>query len=63
VSKSDETQFGTKGGAFLSLTPPLKANVLSYMFFFSLSRFWTKLRVLVPCFPDLMENSISSKGA
>jgi hypothetical protein len=33
-SKQDETQFGTKSGAFLSLTPlPLKANVLFCRFF------------------------------
>jgi hypothetical protein len=34
-SKQDETQFGTKSGAFLSLAlRPLKANVLFCKFFF-----------------------------
>ncbi len=32
-SKPDETQFGTKSGAFLSLKPPLKRLV--YFFFFA----------------------------
>jgi len=27
-TKTDETQFGTKSDAYLTLTPPLKANVL-----------------------------------
>jgi hypothetical protein len=27
------------------------------LFFLDLTRFWTKLRVLVPCFPDFAENS------
>jgi hypothetical protein len=27
------------------------------VFFINLTRFWTKLRVLVPCFPDFTENS------
>ncbi len=61
-SKSDETQFGTKSGAFLRFSP-FKANALFYMFSFNLSRFWTKLRVLVLCFPGFTEYSISSKGA
>jgi len=38
--------------------PPLKANVLFYRFFKNLTRFWTKLRVLVPCFLDFTKNSI-----
>jgi hypothetical protein len=38
--------------------PPLKANVLFYRFFKNLTRIWTKLRVLVPCFLDFTENSI-----
>jgi hypothetical protein len=47
-SKPDETRFGTKSGAFLSLTPhPLNANVLFCRFFSNITRFWTKLRVLV----------------
>jgi len=33
-SKPDETQFGTKSGASLSLTPPLKANANFCRFFF-----------------------------
>jgi hypothetical protein len=57
ASKPDETQFGTKSGAFLSFNPPLKANVLFCRFFLNLTRFWTKLKVLVSCFPDFMENS------
>jgi hypothetical protein len=52
----DETQFGTKSGAFLSLTLPLKAKVLFLEVFKNLTRFWTKLRVLVPYFPDFTEN-------
>jgi hypothetical protein len=59
-SKPDQTQCGTKCGAFLSLTPSWRL-----MYFFAslkknLSRFWgTKLsRLLVPCFPDFTENSI-----
>jgi hypothetical protein len=32
-SKQDETQFGTKNGAFLSFTPTLKANVFFCRFF------------------------------
>jgi hypothetical protein len=38
---------------------PLKANV---QVFFNLTRFWTKLRVLVPCFSDFTENSVYSEG-
>jgi hypothetical protein len=53
-TKPDETQFGTKNGAF---HPPWKANVLFYRLKKISSRFWTKLRVLVPCFPDFTENS------
>jgi len=37
--------------------PPSKANVLFAGLFLNLTRFWTKLRVLVPCYPDFMENS------
>jgi len=56
-SKQDETQFGTRSGAFLSLTPPVEsANVPFCRFLKNLTRFWTKLRVLVPCFPDFTEN-------
>jgi hypothetical protein len=56
-SKQDETRFGTKSGAFLSLAlRPLKANVLFCKFFLNFTLFWTKLRVLVPCFPDFTEN-------
>ncbi len=40
-----------KNGAFPSFTPPLKAKVPFLQgFFFNLTRFWTKFRVLVPCF-------------
>jgi hypothetical protein len=47
-----------KNGAFLSFTP-LNANVLFFAsFFWNLTRFWTKLRVPVLCFPDFTENSI-----
>jgi hypothetical protein len=38
--------------AFLSFTPFFAG------FFLNLTRFWTKLRVLVLCFPDFTENSI-----
>ncbi len=37
---------------------PPKANVHFCRFFKNLTRFWTKLRVLVLCFPGFMENSI-----
>jgi hypothetical protein len=37
--------------------PRSKANVLFCRFFLNLTRFWTKLRVLVPYFPDFTENS------
>jgi hypothetical protein len=57
-SKPDQTQFGTKSGVFLSLAPSLKANVLFCRYFYNLTRLWTKLRVLVLCFSDFMENSI-----
>jgi hypothetical protein len=57
-SKEDEAQFSTRNGAFLSFTPPSKTNVLFLqVFLLNLTRFWTKLRVLVPCFPDFIENS------
>jgi len=36
-SKQDETQFGTKNGAFLSFTPTLKANVFFCRFFLKIS--------------------------
>jgi hypothetical protein len=56
-SRPHETQFGTKSGAFLSLTPSWR---LMYFFGgFSLISpvFGPNSRVLVPCFPDLTENS------
>jgi len=56
-SKLDETQFGTKNGAFLSSPPPWKAMYFFNRFSKNLTRFWTKPRVLVPCFPDFTENS------
>jgi hypothetical protein len=62
-SKEDEkTQFITqkKSGAFLSFTPPLKANVLFCRFFWNLTRFQTKLRVVVLRLPDFTENSDKS---
>jgi hypothetical protein len=37
--------------------PGLKANVLFSRIFWNLTRFWTKLRVLVPCFPDFIGSS------
>jgi hypothetical protein len=37
--------------------PPLKANVVFWRFKKNLTRFWTKLRVLVPCLPEFTENS------
>jgi hypothetical protein len=47
----------------MSLTP----SRLMYFFagfFLNLTRFWTKLRVLVLCFPDFTKNSnISSKSS
>ncbi len=46
--------------------PSLKANVLFCRCFFffgffcpNLTQFWTKLKVLVLCFPDFTENSIN----
>ncbi len=67
-SKPDETEFGTKSGVFLSLTNPRpQPTVWSLMYFLTgffgtdrhvPTRFWTKLRVLVPCFPDFTEYSI-----
>jgi hypothetical protein len=57
-SKPDETLFGTKSGAFLSLTPLPWKLVYSFAgFFYNLTWFWTELRVLVLCFPQIMENS------
>ncbi len=38
--------------------PLLKANVLLFQVLKNLTRIWTKLRVLVLCFPDFIENSI-----
>jgi hypothetical protein len=52
-SKLDETQFCVS-----EFHPLLKTNILSCRFFLYLTRFWTKLRVLVLCFPDFTENSI-----
>jgi hypothetical protein len=49
--RQDETQFTTKIGAFM-------ANVLFCRFSFNLTRFETKPRVLVLCFPNFTENSI-----
>jgi hypothetical protein len=53
-----------KTGAFLSFTPLLNANVFYFAsFFLNLTRFWTKLRVLVLCFPDdFTENSIAIRN-
>jgi hypothetical protein len=42
-------------------SPPLSPWMLMYFFggfFFNLTRFCTKLRVLVLCFPDFAESSI-----
>jgi hypothetical protein len=64
-SKEDETMFKTKNGACFSsplpLPPHLNANVHFGRFFLNLTRFWTKLKVLVLCFPDFTENSIVLK--
>jgi hypothetical protein len=61
-SKPDGTQFGTKSGGFLSLTPPLKAKVLFCRFLLYLTRFWTKLKVLVLCFPEFTEKYNASRN-
>jgi hypothetical protein len=42
------------------VSPPLKANVLFCRFFWNLTRFQTKLRVLVLRLPDFTENSDKS---
>jgi hypothetical protein len=64
VKKLDETQFriknsaffGIQNGAFLSFTPPSPSSEgYSTAGFFNLTQFWTKLRVLVLCFPDFTE--------
>ncbi len=53
-----------KIGAFLSFTPLLNANVFFFASFFkNLTQFWTKLRVLVLCFPDgFTEKSIAIRN-
>ncbi len=60
-SKQNETLFATKSGAFLSLIPPLEGWLMYLtflqVFFLNLTRFWTKLRVLVPCFLDFTQSS------
>jgi len=48
-----------KNWCFSQLPSPLNANVLFCWFFLNLTRFWTKLRVLVLCFPHFTENSNS----
>jgi hypothetical protein len=66
-SKHDETQFTTKNGGILKFTlasPPfhnLNANVLFDRFVFDLTRFWTKLKVLVLCFPDFTWKTLLCK--
>jgi len=47
-----------KKGCISEFHPLLEANVLLFQVLKNLTRFWTKLRVLVPCFPDFTENSI-----
>jgi hypothetical protein len=37
--------------------PPWRLMYFCGGFFFNLTRFWTKLRVLMPCFPYFTENS------
>jgi hypothetical protein len=50
----DETQFSTRKWLHFGV----KTTVLFCRFFFlNLTRFWTKLRVLVLCFPDFTEYS------
>ncbi len=56
-----------RNGALLSFNAPpspppaLNANVLVCRFFLNFTWFWTKLRVLVLCFPEFTENSIVLK--
>jgi hypothetical protein len=46
-------------GAFLSFTPIERLlYFFAGFFFWNLTQVWTKLRVLVLCFPDFTENSI-----
>jgi hypothetical protein len=53
----DESQFTTEIDGFLSFTPPLSANVLFCRFFFNLTLYVTKLRVLVLCLYYFTDNS------
>jgi hypothetical protein len=39
---------------------PLKVNIFFCRFFFNLTRFWTKLKLLVPLCQKFLENSILS---
>jgi hypothetical protein len=60
ASKPDEkTQIGTKKWCISEFhpLPPLKAMYFFKRFYKNLTRFWTKLRVLVLCFRDFTENS------
>ncbi len=59
-SKQGETEFTQKQiVVFLSFTPGWMQMYFLGGFFLNLTRFWTKLRVLVLCFPDFTENSIN----
>jgi len=56
-SNHDETLFTTnKKWCFSEFQPPLNADVFFCRFFKNLTRFWTKLRVMVLCFPDFTKN-------
>ncbi len=54
----DETQLTIKIDGFLSITPPLNANVLFGRFFLNLTLRMTKLRVLVLYLSSFTDNSI-----
>ncbi len=57
-SKLDETQFGTKSGAFLSLTPSWRLMYFIGGFSLISPGFGPNLKVSVLCFLDFMESSI-----
>ncbi len=62
-SKLDETQFGTKKMVhFWVSSPPPRLIYFLAGFFLNLTLFWTKLRVLVLCFPVFTENSTFSRN-
>jgi hypothetical protein len=55
--RQDETHFITKMAQVFWVSPPLNANVPFCRFILNLTRFMTKLRVLVLCFPYFTDNS------